>query len=768
MNLCIPPHGDRAPTSCRYGRLVALGLLLWCCFFPGALMAAPTGLAEASGLRPVRLGKLLDAYHFGRHLQYREDPTGSLTFSEVSRSEPEKWRQSETDNLNFGFTSSAYWFRFAVDNTLQESREWILEIPYPWLDTIELYLPQAAGLYKKIEAGDHYPFARREIKDKDFEFRINQDPGRQLFFLRVQTETSLPMAPVMRSHDNYISRLQGNYPLFWLYYGAMVIMVIYNLMLFFITRDRSYLYLVLFIFTYNMFQFVLNGFAFQYLWPNAVWWGSNCVSFFLGLAVAFVVIFLRSYLGIDDEHKGSLIDMTTKYLGYLPNLVWAMVSLPLPYDIAVQVGTLLAFVTTIVNIVVGLITLPLTRSLIIIIGSCAVFFLGMLLYVLKTFGLLPANIFTIWGIQLGSFLFIALLSIALADKITALKNNLVFTNATISQMLKSVSGDLPDNSQGIENCREDTIGSILKERFGTFMNRFRELVKDVAGNSDVLKSSSAGLLGLSEEMTDKAGAIAGNADAVASSSEQMSATMTTISGTMEQTSQNIQVIAASIEQMTSATNEIASNTEFTRMTSENAVAQARNVSQKVEDLGNAAEKIGSVTEVITKISNKTNLLALNATIEAARAGTSGTGFAVVANEIKELSKQTAQATQQIKQQIEDNKQTTMAATGEIAQIVTVINNVNDIVASIASAIEQQSTSTREIAANVAQMSQGVSDVNQSIAQCSTVASDVSREVALLSDSSQHLDDTSTHVKESAHQLLGMAQYLASLIQKFQV
>lgn len=156
--------------------------------------------------------------------------------------------------------------------------------------------------------------------------------------------------------------------------------------------------------------------------------------------------------------------------------------------------------------------------------------------------------------------------------------------------------------------------------------------------------------------------------------------------------------------MTTTINEIAQNTEKANTITGEAVSEAKGASDNVDELGSAAQEISKVTETVTEISEQTNLLALNATIEAARAGDAGKGFAVVANEIKELARQTAEATQDIKRRIEGIQDSTSGTVTKIQQISKVINDVNDIVSTIASSVEEQSVTTKEIATNVAQAS----------------------------------------------------------------
>jgi len=188
----------------------------------------------------------------------------------------------------------------------------------------------------------------------------------------------------------------------------------------------------------------------------------------------------------------------------------------------------------------------------------------------------------------------------------------------------------------------------------------------------------------------------------------------------------------------------------------------------VNELGRAADEINKVTEAITEISEQTNLLALNATIEAARAGEAGKGFAVVANEIKDLAKQTAMATLDIKNKIQGIQQATGVTVHEINEISTVIADVDQIVATIASAVEEQSATTREISANVNQASQGINEVNENVAQSSAVSSEIASDIATVNESANEINTASSQVKISAEALSGVADRLKDMVSRFKI
>jgi methyl-accepting chemotaxis protein len=188
----------------------------------------------------------------------------------------------------------------------------------------------------------------------------------------------------------------------------------------------------------------------------------------------------------------------------------------------------------------------------------------------------------------------------------------------------------------------------------------------------------------------------------------------------------------------------------------------------MQRLGQAAQEIGHVTETITNISAQTNLLALNATIEAARAGSAGKGFAVVANEIKELAKQTAEATLDIKSRIAGIQGSTDLAIGEIGQIASVIKEVGGIVSSIAAAIEEQATVTRDVAGNIAQASVGVSDAQERVSQTAEVSKSIARDIAGVNTAVASMREGGEQVQESALDLSKLAEELGAQVAQFKM
>jgi methyl-accepting chemotaxis protein len=188
----------------------------------------------------------------------------------------------------------------------------------------------------------------------------------------------------------------------------------------------------------------------------------------------------------------------------------------------------------------------------------------------------------------------------------------------------------------------------------------------------------------------------------------------------------------------------------------------------MKELGKAAHEIGQVVEVIVAIAKQTNLLALNATIEAARAGEAGKGFAVVANEVKELAKQTNDATGNIRSQIEAIQQTSDKSIGEIQLISSVMDNINAIVVNIAGAVEEQTATSHDIAGNINNVAIGIKEMTENLNSATAVTNKVAEDVLQVNATSKSVKQGSSHIQESAARLASLADDLHGLVGQFRI
>ena len=388
---------------------------------------------------------------------------------------------------------------------------------------------------------------------------------------------------------------------------------------------------------------------------------------------------------------------------------------------------------------------------------------GVMAYVVNATDLFDTMEKIEWGIIILCVALLAAIVIPLFFSVRSVTSSI---NRTIA-MLKDIAQGEGDLTMRLDAKSKDEVGE-LGFWFNTFIEKLQGIVKRIAENSSQVSGSSNQLSTIARQLSAGAEDTSQRAATVATASEEMTANLNNVAAAMEESSTNTNMVASAAEEMTSTINEIAENAERARDVSSKAVAQAKSASEKMGELGDAAQKISMVTETITEISEQTNLLALNATIEAARAGEAGKGFAVVANEIKVLARQTAQATLNIKRQIDDVQRTTRLTVTEIDQISDVISGVNDIVGTIATAVEEQTAATREIANNISQASQGIQEVNENVSQSSTVASDITQDIAKVNSAATGISERSKEVQASSEDLQRMAAELNTIVGSFKI
>ncbi len=358
------------------------------------------------------------------------------------------------------------------------------------------------------------------------------------------------------------------------------------------------------------------------------------------------------------------------------------------------------------------------------------------------------------------FVGIITLALIIAFGLVRALNGMIFNFKDIAEG----EGDL---TKRIEIKSKDEIGELAKW-FNIFIEKLQGVIGVISRNTDLLGGEAGNLSKIAVSLLENAQNTSNRSNSVATAAEEMSANLSSVAAAMEQSTTNTSMVASAAEEMTATINEIAANASKASEISEEAVIQAEVTSKRMTKLGSSADAISKVTETITEISEQTNLLALNATIEAARAGEAGKGFAVVANEIKELAKQTSDATLDIKNKIDDVQKTTGDSVQDIEKITSVINSVNELVATITSAVGEQSKATEEIAQNINQAAEGLSEVNENVSQISVVASTITEDIALVNTASSEVSNSSGEVDNCSNGLQKLARELRKEVNSFKI
>ncbi len=308
------------------------------------------------------------------------------------------------------------------------------------------------------------------------------------------------------------------------------------------------------------------------------------------------------------------------------------------------------------------------------------------------------------------------------------------TQSVLAQAQAIAAGDLTRDDLKI--LSHDELGD-LTAAINQMSGSLKRMILSITQNSMQVARASEELNSTSQQIT--------------ANSEETSAQSDVVSKAAQAVSQNLQTVATGAEEMAASIKEIAKNATEAAKVATSAVRVAETTTATVSKLGESSNEIGQVIKVITSIAQQTNLLALNATIEAARAGEAGKGFAVVANEVKELAKETAKATEDISRKIEAIQTDTKAAVNAIASISAVIDQINDISSTIATAVEEQNATTNEMSRNVSEAAQGSGEITANIAGVAEAAQGTTRGATDTQKASQQLVETSAELRRLVEQ-----------------
>lgn len=261
-------------------------------------------------------------------------------------------------------------------------------------------------------------------------------------------------------------------------------------------------------------------------------------------------------------------------------------------------------------------------------------------------------------------------------------------------LLDDLATGRTDFNQDIPVTSSDEFGDI-SDAFNRFRKRMLGAMHTIAGHVLTLGSTTEDLSTLADDLSQSSLRTSERAEMVAATSEQLVSNSAAVSG--------------ATEEMRISITEIAQSASKAARVASAAVEVARGASEVVRRLGGSSAEVGEVVKTINGIAEQTNLLALNAAIEAARAGDAGRGFAVVASEVKDLAKDTSEATEDIAKRMDVIQSDTAEVVNAIGQIAEIINEINDLQSSIATAVEEQSVTTNEIGRIASETAEGSSN-----------------------------------------------------------
>lgn len=384
---------------------------------------APAEDAQAAAQTLV-LSRDTGSYHVSRALRWLEDPTQALDIAAVAapqnagRFQPA--RVASINDLNFGYSHSAYWLALEVTPEADAPAQWLLEIGYPSLDHVEVYTRDDAGGWLRQEAGDLQPFAQRPFQHRNLVFPLTLKQGQaQTVYLRVISQGNLTIPAMLWQRDALYKHDQTTYAELSLYYGMLLALGLYNLLLFLATRDSAFLAYVGFVAAMAVGQASMNGFGNQFVWPAWPAWGNVALPSGMSMAGFFGAQFTRLFLNVRDTSRR----LDKLLLGIMTVFAFAAVSPALlSYRFAAILTSITGVIASAVIAGAGLYCLrrkhPGARWFLL---AWAGLLAGVVVLAMRNLSWLPTNTLAIYSMQIGSAFEMLLLSFALADRINVMR-----------------------------------------------------------------------------------------------------------------------------------------------------------------------------------------------------------------------------------------------------------------------------------------------------------------------------------------------------------
>ena len=382
-------------------RTIFIILLLTCCIAKAETFAVESDKGQ-SALYP--------------YVDFVEDRDHSLTYDAIMALPEHRWTHNKAEIFNKGYSESTWWLRVHLRNPSDGKLNRFLEISYPVLDYIDAYLVSSGTVLQQYKLGDKYSFDKRPIEHRHFVLPLEWKSQETItVYLAVRSSSSIQVPLVLWEQHDFYNVDQTRTLIHGVYYGIMFVMIMYNLFVYLVVGDRNYLYYVMFVMCMPLFLASLNGFAFQYLWPNFTEWNDQAIIVALAGVVLFGSIFTYRFLELHKMHPAYRWIAVGLNAGALIIIV---LSFYLSYRIMIHILIPFAALACIYAFASG--SMCWMQG-----GLSARYYTvawtsllaGGVILALNKFDVIPKNTFTEYATQIGSALEVILLSFALAERI---------------------------------------------------------------------------------------------------------------------------------------------------------------------------------------------------------------------------------------------------------------------------------------------------------------------------------------------------------------
>lgn len=394
-----------------------------------ALYCAPASAQQSA----LRLGPTQEQVELAPYLTWRHDVGGVDDAADAfRRSAAGEFAPLPGGSTEFGFQSGAFWFHARLLNLHDDEPRWLLVQQYALSDYVDVYIRYPDGRVKHQASGDHRPFDARSIHDRHPNFQFDLPAGQPVELLvRVESQSSMQVPMAMFTPTAFAELARNAQFAIGIYYGILLALFFYNLVLWLMLRDASYFWYLFHLSAFGIVLFTLNGLGFEYLWPNSPWMADKSVPLSICLALIGMQQFARNFLELKQRFpRGNIISLA--FIVFF--LLLGVASLFLPYRISTPIAARVVLVGVLWIAIAGVVVvrrgyIPARLFML----AWAMFLLGTTMFTLVAFGALPKTFYTEYGVQIGSALEMLLLSVALGNRYASLRkeNDRIISEANV-------------------------------------------------------------------------------------------------------------------------------------------------------------------------------------------------------------------------------------------------------------------------------------------------------------------------------------------------